>query len=119
MILKWIQSVSRAVETKAAEQGEAEDRKARRDSKLIDLPHEVLSERAARDRDTLDTLVRLGWPHVIRERFKGKVRKKVWEVVSDEAEVADPDMVEDITERIVDAAEVDQYYRKMFGGDES
>jgi len=119
MILKWIQSVSRAGEAKAAEQGEAEDRRVRKDSKLIDVAHEALSESAARDCDTLDALVRLGWPRVKREQFKGKVRKKVWDVVSEEAEIADPDMVEDITERIVDVAEADKYYRKMFGGDET
>ena len=120
MALSWIGKIGVAGVAKATAQADDERRKSDRDSKLVDVAHEVLSsEEAARDRATLEALVKLGWPHVQREQFKGKVRKKVWQIVSDEFQGADADdMIDEITERIADAAEADQYFRKMFDSDE-
>lgn len=115
MILKWVQSMGQGANSKATEQADEEDRKVRKDAKLIDVAHEALAERAANDHATLEALARLGMPQIRREQFKGKVRRKVFDVVSEEASLpTDPDMVEEITERIVDAADADPFYKKLF-----
>lgn len=115
MILKWVQSMGQGTTLKAAEQADEEDRKGRKDAKLVDVAHEALAERAAKDRATLEALARLGTPNVKREQLKGKVRKKVFDVVSEESNFStDPDMVDEITERIVDVAEADPFYKKLF-----
>lgn len=119
MILKWIQSMGSGATLKASEQGDEEERKARRDSKLIDVAHEALIERAANDHATLKALAKLGMHGVKREQFKGKVRKKVFDVVSEESGFpADEGMIEEITERIVDAADADPFYKKLFDPEE-
>jgi len=114
MIFKRLQSIHPEAQIQGAKQADDEERRVRKESKLVDAAHEALVKRAAEDKSTLDTLVRMGWPYVKRAQFKGKVRKKVWDIVSQDSDFVDTDMVEDITERIVDAAEVDPYYKKMF-----
>lgn len=114
MIPKWIQQVNRGAEAQAAERSDEEFKKASGESKFVDVAHEVLAKKAAEDKATLETLVRLGMPRVERERFKGKVRKKVWDIVKSNLNVADADFVEEITERIADVADADPYYKEMF-----
>lgn len=114
MVIKWLQSVTGAAQAEAAKRQDEEERRVRRDSKLVDVAHEAVKQSTATDQEALDGLVRMGWPNVQREKFKGKVRKKVWELVSDENGTADTGMVEEITERIADVAEVDPFYKKMF-----
>lgn len=114
MILKWIQSMTPGSEAQAARQKDEEERKSRGESKLVDVAHEALARSASEDRQTLGELVRFGLPHVERQRFKGKVREKVWDVVSEGFGAAPSDMIEEITERIVDAAEADPFYKRMF-----
>ncbi|MBI4211083.1 MAG: hypothetical protein HY540_00450 [Deltaproteobacteria bacterium] len=80
---------------------------------LVDVPLKVLTEEATRHHAELETLVKTGWPVVNRNRVKERVRRSVWKIVSDAFHAPDPEMVEEITERIVDAAEVDPYYAKM------
>ena len=111
MILKSIQSLIRPQGgADVAEQGAIEERKRRRETKLIDVAHEVMRKDQAR----LSGLVRAGMGNVQRDQLKGKVKKKVWDVISEELGTVDPDMVEEVTERIVDVAEMDPYYKKMF-----
>jgi hypothetical protein len=115
MIFKFIQSVTQAAgRSEIVEQGAREERKTRSEAKLVDVAHETFR----RDRDDLEGLVRIGWPNVQRERIAGKVRKKVWDLVQGSFGVADEEMVEEITERMVDAAEHDPYYKQMFADDE-
>jgi len=115
MVLKWIQSITgNGGRAELLHQGAVEKRKEKKETKLVDVAHEVLR----RDRESLEGLVRIGWPNVQRENFKGKVRKKVWEKVSGGIGTEDVDMVEEITERIVDASEADPYYQEMFDKDE-
>lgn len=117
MILKWIQSMGTGAEAMAAKAKDDEERKGRKDAGLVDLAHEALVRRAARDKNALDGLVRLGMPNVRREQMKGKVRGKVWGVVGSGTLPADSEMVEEITERIVDAAETDPFYKRLFDVD--
>mgnify|MGYP006916457962 CR=1 FL=1 len=98
----------------AIESGSAEERKVRKDAKLVDLAHEAMSKQAATDSDDLNALVNIGWPNLQKEKFKNKVRKKVWDVVSEDFGAADSEMVDDITERIIDVSEADEYYRNIF-----
>lgn len=115
MILKWIQQGGQGLEARAAQQKDDEERKSRKDAHLIDVAHEALStERAAQDRADLAGLVRQGLPNVQRERFKGKVRSKVWGVVSEKVGGEVSEMVDEITERIADAADADPFYKKLF-----
>ena len=117
MILKWIQSSGAGAEAMAAKAKDDEERKSRKDSGLVDLAHEALVRRAAKDKNALDGLVRMGVPAVKREMLKGKVRGKVWDVVGSGSLPADSEMVEEITERITDAAESDPFYKRMFSAD--
>ena len=111
MVLKWIQSLTgQTGRAEVLAQGAAEKRKNKRETKLVDVSHEVMRT----DKQKLDGLVRIGWPNVRREVFKGKVKKKVWDVISGGVDTTDIDMVEEITERIVDASEADLYYKDMF-----
>lgn len=114
MNIKVIQQKTPAGENYAANQADEADRKIRKDSKLIDVAHEAMSKKAAEDRATLEALIKMGWPHVEREQFKRKIRKKVWDVVKSDSAFDDSEIVEEITERLVDAAESDPYYKKMF-----
>lgn len=111
MVLKWIQSMTHgAGRAEVLSQGADEKRKEKRETKLVDVAEEVLRK----DRENLQGLVRIGWPNVQREDFKGKVRQKVWEMVSSGFDTTDIDIVEEVTERIIDASEADPYYREMF-----
>lgn len=114
MILKWIKSVVETPKNEAIQQGAIEEAKKQKESKLIDVAQEALREKAAEHRADLDGLVKYGWPHVQREKFKGSVRKRVWDLVKRNIGAEDDEIVEEVTERIVDAAEVDPYYQKLF-----
>ena len=111
MVLKWIQSMTRSSQrAEVLGQGAVEKRKKKKETKLVDVAHEVLRK----DRQNLEGLVRIGWPNVQREKFKGKVRERVWDTISGGVDTSEVDMVEEITERIVDASEADPYYQEMF-----
>ena len=45
------------------------------------------------------------------------MRSKVWDIVRSNFDTSDDEMVEEITERIVDVADADPYFAKMFGDD--
>lgn len=111
MVLKWIQSMTRSAgRAEVLQQGAVEKQKDRKETKLVDVAHEVMRK----DRQNLEGLVKVGWPNVTREKFKGKVRKKVWDTISGGIDTSEVDMVEEITERITDASEADPYYKEMF-----
>lgn len=118
-MIKWLGQVFGKTSHEVTEQGALEEAKRRKQSDhFIDLPHHVLSEDAARHYAELDGLIKSGWPAVKRDKVKKRVRRKVWEVISRSFR-PDDDMVEEITERIIDAAEVDPYYEAIFSRDES
>lgn len=115
MIVRIIQSLINGKSSEVVEQGAIEEAKKRnREVKFIDVAQEVLNQRAAEKGAELDGMVKFGWPRVKREKFKGSVRKKVWDSVSSSIGSSDDEMVEEITERIADVAEVDPYYQEMF-----
>jgi hypothetical protein len=118
MVIKWIKSVGQNPTPDAVRQAEEEERKKRRETKLVDVAHEAIRQSAAEDSQALEGLIRMGWPLVQRERFRGKVRKKVWDVVAKNGGSCDDEMIDEITERLVDVAESDPYYKKIFEGEE-
>jgi hypothetical protein len=115
---KIIKSVIGADRADAIDQGAKEERRVRKDAKMIDVAHEALASEAKRRSDELNGLIKMGWPLVKQEKLKGKVRKKVWDIVSEETGIQDQEMVEEITERIVEVSEADEYYKKMFDKDD-
>jgi hypothetical protein len=110
MLFKLIQTGTNRSDNVASLQGDDEDRKKKVDSKLIDVAHEAMSEKQRE----LEALVKTGWPVARQKQFKSEVKQKVWDVVSEGFEAVDDDMVEEITERVVEVAEVDPFYKKIF-----
>ncbi len=114
MIFKWIKSgASKTNNNVISIQADGKDRKRRGDSKLIDVAYEAMS----REQKELDHLVKTGWPVAHRKKFKSKVKQKVWDTVSQSFDPVDDDMVEEITERVVEASEADPFYKKIFNGE--
>jgi len=110
-MIKWIHSVTdTGNRADVVEQGSEEERKARKETKLIDVAHEVMRSRSQR----LDGIVSDGGAGQDRKEFKGKVKQKVWETVDENFGCTDEEMVEEITERVVDAAETDPFYKRLF-----
>ncbi len=103
MILKWIQSVISRPAQEPISQGTSVA-----NEKLVDIAHGVLKP----DAEDLEALLQLGIPAIRRKKLKEKVRKKVRSAIIKEFD--DPDIVEEVTERIVDVAEFDPHYRRMF-----
>ena len=103
----------------AIEQSSEQERKKRKEAKLVDLAHEALVRRAAGDSADLDGLVKMGLPNVKREKFKSNVKKKVWDVVSEGFGDADSKLVEEITDSIVEVSEADEYYMNMFDAEKA
>ncbi|MBN1282464.1 MAG: hypothetical protein JXA24_01655 [Proteobacteria bacterium] len=113
-MIKWINSVTETGNrADVVEQGSEEERKAKRETKLVDVAHEYMRANSK----SLDGLVRIGGAGQEREELKGKVRKKVWDTVDENLGTVDGGMVEEITERVVDAAEADPFYKRMFEED--
>lgn len=109
MLLKLIKSIVTESEPKV--EGKDVQLKNADSKKLLDLANEALRTDAAK----LEDLINVGMPVVNRRKFKDKVKKKVSKIIADEFN--DPEIVEEVTERIVDAAEFDPYYREMFEKD--
>ena len=110
-MIKWIHPVTEgAGRAETVEQGSENERRQRRETKLVDVAHEYLRANSR----SLDGLVRIGGAGQEREEFKGRVKKKVWDTVDESLGFADKDMVDEITERVADAAETDPFYKRMF-----
>lgn len=114
MIIRIIQSLIKGNEAEITTQGAVEEAKRKKEVKLVDVAHESLRSKAAEHRADLEGMVKHGWPCVKREKFKSSTRKKVWNQVSRSLGCSDSDMVEEITEKIADVAEVDPYYQEIF-----
>ena len=110
-MIKWIHSITETGgRADVVEQGSEQERKARKETKLIDVAHEVMRGRSQR----LDGIVSEGGAGQDRKEFKGRVKQKVWDTVDKSLGFANDDMVEEITERVVDAAEIDPFYKRIF-----
>ena len=120
MIIKWINNIidrnSGSSSKEATQQGAIKDAKRQqRTAKMIDVPQRVMESQAAQSASELEGLRKYGAPQFKREKLRRKVRSKVWDIVRSNFDTSDDEMVEEITERIVDVADADPYFAKMFG----
>ena len=126
-ISKFISNVFRSgTKTKTVASAEAaqvasvkEESRHRRDMKAVDVAHEALVQEAVQHSKDLKGLVDAGWSQVKREKFKQKVRNKVWQIVGNDPDCTSIEMVDEITDRLVDASEADEYYKNMFENEEA
>lgn len=102
MILKLIQSLLKG-SIEPSEAGAPQKKES-----LVDIAAEAIKS----DPKDLERLISLGMPEIERRKFKERVKKKVSLAISKEFD--EPDIIEEVTERITNAAEFDQYYRDMF-----
>lgn len=109
MILKWIKSIVSTPPQDLPAGGAAPIRKQKtRDEELVDVAHEALRTEA----EELSGLIRMGRPEAERRRLKNKIKSKVKQTIAKEFD--EPEIVEEVTERILNAAEFDPHYREMF-----
>lgn len=85
----------------------------RQDGKLLDVVREALREEA----EDLAEMVAKGVPAVRRRRLRRRVRRKVRQAIDPAFDT--PEVVEEVTEKLVNAAEVDSYYTRLFADDDT
>ena len=110
MLLKWIQSVLTTPHEAAKEGSAPVSRNLARskDPELLDIIHEAMRV----DANELDQLLNIGQPNIERKKQKERIKVKVKKAVAKEFD--DSDLLEEVTERIADAAEFDPYYKDLF-----
>lgn len=109
MILKWIKSVVTTPlggEASPLTQGAQQQKK--KDIGFVDVVHEAMHEDAC----DLKSLVTVGQPTIDRRKLKDKIKRRVKGSIATEFD--SEDIVEEVTERILDAAEFDPNYREIF-----
>lgn len=109
MIMKWIKSVVTTPsggETSPLAQGAQQKKK--REVGFVDVVQEALRK----DAKDLEGLVTIGQPAVDRRKMKEKIKRRVKGSIAKEFDAED--IVEEVTERILDAAEFDPNYRDIF-----
>lgn len=113
VILRWIQSVIsgptiEATQAAAGQSANELEKKKKKNSKAIDLINAALVDHA----EDLDDLITSGSTIIQRRKLKKQIRKKVVSAISEAFN--DPEIIEEVTERITDAAEIDPYYKNLF-----
>lgn len=84
-------------------------------SKLMDIAHEVLAKDALEKKLALSAFEKQGWPYLQRQRFTEVVRTKVRKLLRFSFKDGEEnEMIEEITERIAEVAEVDPYVNRLF-----
>lgn len=107
MILKLIQSLlpsSKEDLNKSSDAPLCKDN----DNQPVDIVREALRSQAK----DLNGLVVMGQPSVDRKKLKERVKSRVKRNLI--AEFDDDEVTEEITERILDVAEFDPYFKEMF-----
>lgn len=107
MLLKWIQNRITGVLNTGAD-SDAVARGKTSANEPMDVAHEAMRNDAV----LLNTIARAGQHKVDRQKMKDRIRKKVKGSIAKTFD--DDDVVEEVTERILDAAEFDPLYRDMF-----
>lgn len=120
MMIKWLNKVVRSASseaTQAATKAKSDEEVRKIQGK--DVAHEALKLRAKERSQELSGLVRTGSPQRKREKFKSRVRQKVFSIVSKSFKIKPGDELDEITEEITDqivtAADHDSIYVKLFG----
>ncbi|MBI2345393.1 MAG: hypothetical protein HYV03_00575 [Deltaproteobacteria bacterium] len=110
MLIRWLQQVlfGPLPNAGALGQGEQEGRAARAEGKLLDVVREALKEEA----EELTELVANGVPAIRRRRMRRRVHRRVSQVIDSTWDA--PEVVDEVTERLANVAEVDPYYARLF-----
>lgn len=109
VILKWIQSVLVGGQTNTKiSANEAQNIRKPNSNVMIDVAHEAMRS----DAEHLNGIINHGQPVIERKKLKEKIKKTVKGKVLKEFD--ESDLVEEVTERILDAAEFDPYYKEKF-----
>lgn len=114
MIIKWFQTW---MKTKAAESSSATPTPLRKtpETNLFDVAHEVLAKEAKEREASLTQFEKYGFPFFHRQRKKQKIKAKVKKFLTIPlAETEADDLVEEVTEKITDAAEADPRINQLF-----
>ncbi len=82
-------------------------------SSLVDMVHEAVKGDAA----LLRNLLTAGMPKARRARRREKIKGKVSKSI--DPLFTDANLIEEITESLASAAEMDPYYQKLFTSDET
>ncbi|MFH1874561.1 MAG: hypothetical protein ABH859_05175 [Pseudomonadota bacterium] len=114
MIVRYIQSLINGNSSKIIEQGAIEESKKPKENKLIDVSQEVLRSQAANQSEELQGIVKFGWPLFKKRKFRNSAKKRVWNVIARSLGMADDDIVDEITDKIVDVVENDPHYQEVF-----
>lgn len=111
MVLKWIQNVLMGprpeLTGRAAAESDVVLNRPSRKAKLMDLANLAVRERATE----YGSMVKGGFSSVTQRQMKDKIRKRVAKAI--DIEFDDPELIEEITETITDAASIDPFYRKL------
>lgn len=84
---------------------------------LLDVAHEALQKENQWHQETLRDLAQVGWPLTRRKRFRKQARRKVKQsLFAGFASNADEEdlLEEEITDRLVEVAENDPHYQRIF-----
>lgn len=113
MIVGWIKNFIWSILPEQIGQGaQAFEKKAK--ARLIDVTDGVsLAEEARKRSSELMSIVRKGGGHLDQLRFWLSARRKVKGNLADAFDA--PDIMDEITEKILEVAKEDPFYRKMFG----
>lgn len=112
MIVGWFKNLFSARPEEIGQGAQAYERKAK--VKLIDITDGVSLAEEARKRSTeLMSMVRRGGIHIDRLRLWLNGRRKIRNSVADFYDI--PEIMDEVTEKIIDAAQEDSRLRKMFG----
>lgn len=114
MMIKWFQTWMRA---KAAESSSATPNPLlkTKEGSLFDVAHEVLTKEAKEREASLTQFEKYGFPLFHRQRKKQKIKAKVKKFLTIPlAEAEADDLVEEVTEKITDAAEADRRIDQLF-----
>ena len=123
MAVKWFHSLLHRSSPARVESGPVSHAPILTDAKkgvLVDVVYEALQKDMAFRQEVLKELEKVGWNLFKRKQFKFKVRSKIKQAML--PELADGEgeslLVDEITERIVDAAESDPFYQRLFRSSE-
>jgi hypothetical protein len=113
VIVGWLKNIITAILPDSIGQGaQAFERKAR--PRLIDVTDGVsMTEEAHRRSKELLSVIRRGGAQIDRLRFWLNARRRTRGNLADFYDM--PDIMDEVTEKIVEAAKEDPFYRKMFG----
>lgn len=109
MIIRWIKTWA----TRGQEKNE--DVNFEPKAKLSETSRTAMEYQAMEKRDELEGLVKNGWFETRRRGLKARVFKKVWEKVTDAPFFSNDVIVEEVTDKMTEAAENDPKFRALFG----